>query len=116
MHYPNLRLTFEYRIRYAGWSNEDFKELPGHKNDGVTAHYSRVEIDRFQEVVESISKPYGHKMATLKVVGVWVRQLSHWKNGGYALTRTGDPIIMRRHNILSQYAPSCTKGVAIYCA
>ena len=65
----DLRHTFARRVRFAGGSNEDRKDLLGHKNDDITTHYSQVEIDRLREVVESITKPYGHKMATLKAVG-----------------------------------------------
>ncbi len=65
----DLRHTFGRRIRHAGWSNEDRKDLLGHKNDDITTHYSKVEISRLQEMVESITKPYAHKMPTLKAVG-----------------------------------------------
>ena len=65
----DLRHTFGRRIRYAGWSNEDRKDLLGHKNDDITTHYSMVEIDRLREMVESITQPYAHKMPTLKAVG-----------------------------------------------
>ncbi len=65
----DLRHTFGRRIRYVGWSNEDRKDLLGHKNDDITTHYSQVEIQRLREMVESITKPYAHKMPTLKVVG-----------------------------------------------
>ncbi|HKJ52557.1 MAG TPA: tyrosine-type recombinase/integrase, partial [Gammaproteobacteria bacterium] len=65
----DLRHTFGRRIRHAGWSNEDRKDLLGHKNDDITTHYSKVEIDRLREMVESITKPYAHKMPTLKAVG-----------------------------------------------
>lgn len=65
----DLRHTFGRRIRYAGWSNEDRKDLLGHKNDDITTHYSQVEISRLKEMVESITKPYAHKMPTLHAVG-----------------------------------------------
>ena len=65
----DLRHTFGRRIRYAGWSNEDRKDLLGHKNDDITTHYSQVEISRLREMVESITQPFAHKMPTLKVVG-----------------------------------------------
>ena len=65
----DLRHTFGRRIRYAGWSNEDRKDLLGHKNDDITTHYSQVEISRLREMVESITKPYAHKIPTLKVIG-----------------------------------------------
>lgn len=66
----DLRHTFGRRVRFAGWSNEDRKDLLGHKNDDITTHYSQVEIDRLRDMVNSIAQPNAHKMATLKVVGI----------------------------------------------
>jgi len=66
----DLRHTFGRRVRRAGSSNEDRKDLLGHKNGEITTHYSQVEIDRLREMVESIAQPYAHKMPTLKVVDV----------------------------------------------
>ena len=56
----DLRHTFRRRIRYEGWSNEDRKDLLGHKNDDITTHYSQVEINRLREMVESITETYAH--------------------------------------------------------
>ena len=65
----DLRHTFGRRVRAAGWSNEDRKDLLGHKNGDITTHYSRVEIDHLREVVESIIRPISYNSPTLKVVG-----------------------------------------------
>ena len=68
--FHDLRHTFGMRVRYAGWSNEDRKDLLGHKNGDITTHYSQVSIERLREMVESITQSSAHKMPTLKVVGV----------------------------------------------
>lgn len=73
----DLRHTFGQRLRREGWSNEDRKDLLGHKNGDVTTHYSKVEIDRLRQAVASIVKSSAHRMPTLKVVGVLERKLSH---------------------------------------
>lgn len=65
----DLRHTFGRRVRAAGWSNEDRKDLLGHKNGDITTHYSRVEIDHLREVVASITRPISYKSPTLKAVG-----------------------------------------------
>jgi integrase len=65
----DLRHTFGRRVRAAGWSNEDRKDLLGHKNGDITTHYSRVEIDHLREVVESITKKISYNSPTLRVVG-----------------------------------------------
>ena len=36
----DLRHTFGRCVRAAGWSNEDWKNLVGHKNGDITTHYS----------------------------------------------------------------------------
>jgi integrase len=66
----DLRHTFGQRLRFAGCSVEDRKDLLGHKNGDITTHYSQVEIERLKQMVKLIEKPYAHKMPTLKVVGV----------------------------------------------
>ena len=66
----DLRHTFGRRVRAAGWSNEDRKDLLGHKNGDITTHYSRVEIDHLREVVASITRPISYKTPTLTAVGV----------------------------------------------
>ena len=65
----DLRHTFGRRVRAAGWSNEDRKDLLGHKNGDITTHYSRVEIDHLREVVESITRKISYNSPTLRVVG-----------------------------------------------
>ncbi len=65
----DLRHTFGRRVRAAGWSNEDRKDLLGHKNGDITTHYSRVEVDHLREVVESITRKISYNSPTLKVVG-----------------------------------------------
>ncbi len=65
----DLRHTFGRRVRAAGWSNEDRKDLLGRKNGDITTHYSRVEIDHLREVVESITRKISYNSPTLKVVG-----------------------------------------------
>lgn len=65
----DLRHTFGRRVRAAGWSNEDRKDLLGHKNGDITTHYSRVEIDHLREVVASITRPISYNSPTLKAVG-----------------------------------------------
>ncbi len=65
----DLRHTFGRRVRAAGWSNEDRKDLLGHKNEDITTHYSRVEIDHLRQVVESIARKNSYNSPTLRVVG-----------------------------------------------
>jgi integrase len=64
----DLRHTFAWRLRFAGCSNEDRKDLLGHKNGDITTHYSQVEIERLREMIKLIETPNAHKMPTLKVV------------------------------------------------
>jgi len=66
----DLRHTFARRLRFAGCSNEDRKDLLGHKNGDITTHYSQVEIERLRQMVKLIETPNAHKMPTLKVVGI----------------------------------------------
>jgi hypothetical protein len=73
--------TFGRRVRAAGWSNEDRKDLLGHKNGDITTLYSRVEIDHLREVVESITGKISY-VEGCRSVG---RDAKSLKNGGYAL-------------------------------
>ncbi len=65
----SFQSSLSRRVRAAGWSNEDRKDLLGHKNGDITTHYSRVEIDHLREVVESITKKISYNSPTLRVVG-----------------------------------------------
>lgn len=48
----DLRHTFGMRLRAAGVSEEDRKDLLGHHNGSITTHYSKVGIDKLIECVE----------------------------------------------------------------
>ena len=65
----DLRHNFGRWVRAAGWSNEDRKDLLGHKNGEITTHYSRVEIDHLSEVEASITRPISYNSPTLRAVG-----------------------------------------------
>lgn len=57
----DLRHTFATRLREAGVSREDRKDLLGHVNDDITTHYSAAEtmtmIGMVERLVESAEKP-----------------------------------------------------------
>ena len=50
----DLRHTFANRLRYAGVSLEDRQDLLGHHAGRITTHYSKVEIERLIEAVETL--------------------------------------------------------------
>jgi integrase len=50
----DLRHTFGSRLRYAGVSYEDRQDLLGHHAGRITTHYSRAEIERLIEAVETL--------------------------------------------------------------
>lgn len=52
----DLRHTFGHRLRAAGVSLEDRKDLLGHKSGEITTHYSAPDLRRLLEGAESICK------------------------------------------------------------
>jgi len=57
----DLKHTFGYRLREAGVSFEDRKDLLGHKSDHMTTHYSAPDIDRLVDAAESVIRSKSHK-------------------------------------------------------
>lgn len=49
-----LRHTFATRLRSAGVSREDRKELMGHASNDVTTHYSMADLRRLAEFVRRL--------------------------------------------------------------
>lgn len=52
----DLRHTFGHRLRAAGISYEDRRDLLGHKSGRITTHYSAPDLQRLQDSVESITR------------------------------------------------------------
>jgi integrase len=50
----DLRHTFGSRLRAAGVSHEDRKDLLGHKSREITTHYSRAEVSNLVAAVERL--------------------------------------------------------------
>jgi integrase len=64
----DLKHTFGRRLRAAGVSFEDRRDLFGHKSGRVTTHYSMPELENLIEAANRVCQPGGHKMATLVVL------------------------------------------------
>jgi len=57
----NLRHTFGRRLRAAGVSEEDRKDLLGHKNKSITTHYSMAEI---KDLINAANKICEERLAS----------------------------------------------------
>jgi len=57
----NLRHTFGRRLRAAGVSEEDRKDLLGHKNKSITTHYSMAEI---KDLISAANKICEERLAS----------------------------------------------------
>jgi integrase len=62
----NLRHTFGHRLRSAGVSFEDRQDLLWHKSGRITTHYSRPDLKRLLDAVNSILE--GNRHTILRVV------------------------------------------------
>jgi integrase len=57
----DLKHSFGRRLRASGVSFEDRQDLLGHKNGGITTHYSRVELASLIEAAERVCPAESHK-------------------------------------------------------
>ena len=57
----DLKHSYGRRLRAAGVSFEDRQDLLGHKNGGITTHYSRVELASLIEAAETVCPAESHK-------------------------------------------------------
>jgi len=56
----HMKHTFGRRLRAAGVSFEDRQDLLGHKNGGITTHYSGVELASLIEAAKSVCPAESH--------------------------------------------------------
>jgi len=61
LHYHDLRDTFGYRLREAGVSEEDRRDLLRHGSRSITTHYSAADIKKLFDCAELVSKNRGSK-------------------------------------------------------
>lgn len=66
----DLKHTFGRRLRAAGVSLEDRKDLLGHKSSEITTHYSAPEIHNLIEAAEKVCNGDSRKTPALTLVRV----------------------------------------------
>lgn len=69
----DLRHAYGRRLRAAGVSLEDRRDLLGHKGPDVTTHYSAAEIGRLVEAANRIGRSHETSTPTLRSVAEMIR-------------------------------------------